>query len=378
MIEEDFYWLSNNNIIIIKPEIESLELVDKKILNNSSGLIFSNFFYPEISMKLYYIYDAKYENFYSGSKFNKNLENIFIKENNIEIIKFGDEFNSSLNNDLDNLTKLKELFLGFKFNQPLKQSLSKLESLENLVFSDKYNQPLDNSLSNLKSLKKIDLGKDFNQPIGDSLKNVSNLEKIRFSLNFSHPLKSTLKTFKKIKILDFSYCKYEHVLDESIIGLDNLEELYLHGTYRHSVDKILNEIISLKKLKLGLKYEHNTIIPKNIKYLYLDCNNQFIIDNLSNELEELEIGNYINLELNNLPNNLRILKFINARTYTNKLNSLPNSIEYLQLDPKYNTKIDNLPNNLKKICCSIDYMYKYNLKIIYPNIEILPWELIDM
>ena len=61
-----------------------------------------------------------------------------------------------------------------------------------------------------------------------------------------------------------------------------------------------------------------------------------------------------NLELNNLPNSIKRIEFIDYggfSIYNKKLNNLPNSIEYIKLPDGYKFKITNKPTNLKKIKC---------------------------
>jgi len=60
------------------------------------------------------------------------------------------------------------------------------------------------------------------------------------------------------------------------------------------------------------------------------CYNQFIIDNLHNNIEELSIINCsFKYNLNNLPNSLKKLII---KDYLYDLNNLQNSIEYLEFN----------------------------------------------
>ena len=58
------------------------------------------------------------------------------------------------------------------------------------------------------------------------------------------------------------------------------------------------------------------------------CNNQYIIDNLHNNIEELNIYRS-KLNLDNLPNSIKRIYILEH--YEKELNNLPNSIEYLEL-----------------------------------------------
>ncbi len=74
----------------------------------------------------------------------------------------------------------------------------------------------------------------------------------------------------------------------------------------------------------------------NIKYLNIDCNNLYLIENLPDSLEELILNENFNLPLNNLPN----------------------SIKFIQLPKYYNKQpLLNIPINLKTIKCSTSYRF---------------------
>lgn len=73
------------------------------------------------------------------------------------------------------------------------------------------------------------------------------------------------------------------------------------------------------------------------------------------------------LELANLPNSIKCIKFTN-KNYNKELNNLPNSIKYLILPKNYNLEIKKLPSNLKLVECDKDYEFidifeKTNIKI---------------
>jgi uncharacterized protein YjfI (DUF2170 family) len=108
-------------------------------------------------------------------------------------------------------------------------------------------------------------------------------------------------------------------------------------------------------LTIGKKFKQNLIIPLSVKSLVLyGCENQFIIDNLHNNIEELSIINsYYDYDLNNLPNSL---KKIIIKDYLYDLNNLPNSIEYLEFNMN-KVKIQKKPKNLKTIKCKDYYEY---------------------
>ena len=101
------------------------------------------------------------------------------------------------------------------------------------------------------------------------------------------------------------------------------------------------------------KFNQEIFIPLNIKSLNMCCcNNQYLIDNLHNNIEELIIVQ-TNLNLDNLPNSI---KKLHIEDYNKELNNLPNSIEYLKLI-NYYLKIKKIPKNLKTIKCNKKYKY---------------------
>ena len=93
------------------------------------------------------------------------------------------------------------------------------------------------------------------------------------------------------------------------------------------------------------------------KYLILNCNNKYIIDNLPNSIEEITLEGNFNLELNNLPNGIKKIIFHRYSVYSYQLNCLPNSIEYIKLGANYNLKINKFPLELKIIECSEQYKF---------------------
>jgi hypothetical protein len=113
---------------------------------------------------------------------------------------------------------------------------------------------------------------------------------------------------------------------------------------------------NLTHLSLGYDYYSKEDLPFNIKFLTLNCNNQFLIDNLPNSIEELELGFYFDLEFENLPNSIKKISFDKTSKYYKPLNNLPYGLELLKLPVKYNKKI-KLPSGIKKIICSKDYEF---------------------
>jgi hypothetical protein len=119
----------------------------------------------------------------------------------------------------------------------------------------------------------------------------------------------------------------------------------------------LVNLTQLQQLSLGYRFNQQFDIPLNIKILYLNCNNRYIIDYLSNNIEELYFGKNFDLELNDLPSSIKKIIFNKQSIYNKPLNNLPKSIELLELSPEYNIQIINIPTQLKKIICSKNYRF---------------------
>jgi hypothetical protein len=78
---------------------------------------------------------------------------------------------------------------------------------------------------------------------------------------------------------------------------------------------------------------------------------------LPETIEEIEFGKTFNLELNNMPNSIKKIKFNDYSDYDKELNNLPNKLEILKLPSEYNLKIVNIPKTLKILICSIKYKF---------------------
>jgi hypothetical protein len=90
---------------------------------------------------------------------------------------------------------------------------------------------------------------------------------------------------------------------------------------------------------LGFNYNQSFEIVSNIKNLTIDCNNINLIENLPSTIEELNFGVNFHLELNHLPNSIKIIKFKKNSYYNKELNNLPTQLEILELPERYNLKI---------------------------------------
>jgi uncharacterized protein YihD (DUF1040 family) len=103
--------------------------------------------------------------------------------------------------------------------------------------------------------------------------------------------------------------------------------------------------------------------------LELGCNNLYLIENLVDSIEELVLGMHFNLELNNLPNSIGIIRFVEFSHYDKELNNLVDSIKILELPENYQKKINNIPKGLKKIKLSKNYKYIDDFKTFDLDLE---------
>ena len=146
--------------------------------------------------------------------------------------------------------------------------------------------------------------------------------------------------FDNLTHLTFGFC-----FNQPIILTNNLTHLTLGNIFNQQIELL------------------------NIKYLNISCNTMHLIENLPNSLKELILNNNFDLPLNDLPNQLKIMKILN-NSYNKDLNNLPNSIEIIELNQNYNRPFINIPENLKLIKYYKNYKYldllndhkfKYNL-----------------
>ena len=131
---------------------------------------------------------------------------------------------------------------------------------------------------------------------------------------------------------------------------------YIESDFNQKID--LSNNINLTHLTLSGDFNQKIFIPLSVKSLTMAyCNNQYIIDNLHNNIEELTIIK-TSLNLDNLPNSI---KNIYIKYYKKEINNLPNSIEYLELIDN-DLKIKKFPKKLKTIKCDEDYTYINDFK----------------
>lgn len=312
IIESENYWICGN-ILIFKPQFNNLANIQIQLDETFTEIIFSNYSNVKFVLGTNNTYQYKYHNFWSGSNFSQSIEHLLLGAKNLKKLIFGYKFDCFLNSSLDPLANLQLLKFGLEYNKPLGNSLVNLVNLVTLEFGAYFNKPLDNSLNNLINLKNLKFGVGFDQDISNSLDNLINLKNLGFGFHFNH-----------------------------------------------SISIELDKLFNLEKLSLDFYFTQQTIIPPNVKYLELNCNNEFIMNNLSEPIKELSFGCLFNLPLDNLPNNIEKILFpieVTRCYFNHELNCLPDSVEIIQLHKNYNKKISKFPKNLKKIICSVYYPY---------------------
>ena len=168
---------------------------------------------------------------------------------------------------------------------------------------------------------------EFNEVLDDYYDLINKYKKIIFS-NYN-------ESEIAIKTNNFYNDKYDknYISNKFNQKIDLSNNIHLTFGYNFNQEIDLSNNIHLTHLTLGYCFNKEINIPLNVKSLtMLCCDNQYIIDNLHNNIEELIIDE-TNLNLDNLPNSIKKLYIHNF--YNKELNNLPNSIEYLELNNYY-------------------------------------------
>jgi hypothetical protein len=109
-------------------------------------------------------------------------------------------------------------------------------------------------------------------------------------------------------------------------------------------------------------------IPKNIKAL--DIKNAHISTSIPNHISTLyftHFRTYANIDMQNLPTELKKLLFDGRCNFNGNLDLLPPKLETLKLCACYTQKLDNLPTELKEL--SIYSYYPHQLRNLPKTIE---------
>jgi hypothetical protein len=274
---------------------------------------------------------------------------------NEDTIIFSPEFNLPLN-PLILINYKKIIFSNYELTESLFDAYSNSNFSNKKMFSSSFNHPLLNSLDGLINLTHIKFGYSFNHPLSNSLNGLINLTHINFGFNFNQSLSNSLDKLINLTHINFGY-RFNCPLLNSLNELINLVHINFGYYFNHPLSNSLDKLINLTHINLGYEFNEKLDIPHNIKSIILDCNNQYIINNLSDNIEELELGLNFDLELNDLPSSIKKIIFHKKSEYNIPLNNLPKGIELLELPKYYNIPIINIPQELKKIICSKDYEF---------------------
>lgn len=157
---------------------------------------------------------------------------------------------------------------------------------------------------------------------------------------------------------------------EKILGQTNIYNKYKNTSKCNNRDKNKNFSILAKTMKIYSNKIDETICGAIIEY---DINTIEIlnklshpIDNLPNNVSVLIIHNCVGTHLNDLPNSITYIYFVN---YTGELNCLSNGVKVINFGNKFNSCIMNLPTSVEEIITgnsfnkSVDYLPS-NLKSI--------------
>ncbi len=155
--------------------------------------------------------------------------------------------------------------------------------------------------------------------------------------------------------------------NKKINKLPSTLECFFPGeNYSHPFGQLLLGCPKLKSLNLGSKFNHEIsgLLPESLSYLYFDFesvfNHELSIANLTN-LVILEIGEWFNQRLDNLPDSLEEITFSKYSRFNRKLDKLPKKLKYLVLPDKYSRALNNLPTNIKKIFIGTEFNHPIDL-----------------
>ena len=222
-----------------------------------------------------------------------------------------------------------------------------------LIFKPEFNDKLDEYYNVINKYNKI-MFSNYNDPlIAIKTNNEWNREYLNNYIESDFNQKIDLSNNINLTHLTFG-CWFNQEIDFS--NNINLTYLTFGWDFNQKID--LSNNINLTHLTFGKWFNQEINIPLNVKNINMNnCSNQYIIDNLHNNIEELIIYKS-NLNLDNLPNSI---KKIYIKYYEKKLNNFPNSIEHLELE-NYNLKIKKIPKNLKTVKCNKEYKYMDDFK----------------
>lgn len=163
----------------------------------------------------------------------------------------------------------------------------------------------------------------------------------------------------------FLDCSFNGELSSKILDeLKYCESVDFGIYYNFPIDNLSNNI---KKISLGNNFNQQVDnLPIGLKYIKFGYFFDKTIDYLPSGLEHLTLSGYFNKPIDYLPIGLKYLIFNDVYpTHLNKfqqfsLNNLPNQLIKLKLNNYYNRPIEYLPSNLKYLHLGIFFNQKIN------------------
>jgi len=170
---------------------------------------------------------------------------------------------------------------------------------------------------------------------------------------------------KTIECLNIGRCKCE------LMNIPKSVELLIIGNNT----EIVNYPENIKILNISINLKLINQLPKTLKKLYLrtyDCgiDDDYIIESLPDNLEEIDFGMYFDSKILKYPTKLKRIYF--GRNFNKSIDNLPEQVEEIYLGKYFEQPINKLPKSLKKI-----RIYEYqrdlineinnNVKISYYN-----------
>ena len=133
-------------------------------------------------------------------------------------------------------------------------------------------------------------------------------------------------------------------------NFSNVKEIYYNIYNKDNNITDLSEFVKLQSIHYMIdeNFVLNFKFPQNlVKINFMKCNFNNELLNLPDNLKELYLGDKFDQLVNNLPSDLKILKFSNYSVFNQTLDNLPLGLNILFLGINYNNKLDHLPENLK-------------------------------
>jgi hypothetical protein len=122
-----------------------------------------------------------------------------------------------------------------------------------------------------------------------------NLTHLTFGFNFNQEIKLPP---------NLTHLTFGELFNQKVVLPSNLT----HLTFGYRFNQEIKLPPNLTHLTFGEEFNQKVELPNSIKYLNLNSNNKSVIDCLPDNLEELVLGHYFNLELNDLKSSIKKIK----------------------------------------------------------------------